>query len=364
MLLTMTVELLQSMVAKAVKGASCNKMIPLTSLMAIQCKENKLTLITTDATNYLYVTEDKIDAEDFYVVVPVEQFSKLISKMTCTSVVLEVADGVLEINGNGHYKMELPLDEEGEPVKYPDPLNSLPIPPEEFSSESVKLSTMKLILNTAKAALAPTDSEVMCYKGYYIGDKVITSDSYKICGINIPVFKEPVLLSPEMIDLLAVFSDEDIIVHRWIKEGVIAFISPKCCVYGAEMDCIGDFQVGPITSFLEQEFDSSCRIPRADLLQALDRLALFVSPYDKNVITLTFSQQGVTISSKKTTGSETIPYVESNNFKAFTCPLDIEMFRAQVKASSADMVDIEYGEDNAIKMKDGNVIQIVATAED
>ena len=102
MLLTMNVELLQSMVAKAVKGASCNKMIPLTSLMAIQCKENKLTLITTDATNYLYVTEDKIDAEDFYVVVPVEQFSKLISKMTCTSVVLEVADGVLDIMGNGH----------------------------------------------------------------------------------------------------------------------------------------------------------------------------------------------------------------------------------------------------------------------
>lgn len=364
MVLTMTVELLQSMVAKAVKGASCNKMIPLTSLMAIQWKENKLTLITTDATNYLYITEDKIDAEDFYVVVPVEQFSKLISKMTCTSVRLEVVDGVLNIDGNGHYKMELPLDEEGEPVKYPDPLNSLPIPPEEFSSESVKLSTMKLILNTAKAALAPADSEVMCYKGYYIGDKVITSDSYKICGINIPVLEEPALLSPEMIDLFAVFSDEDIRVHRWIKEGVIAFISPKCCVYGAEMDCIGDFQVGPITSFLEQEFDSSCKVPRADLLQALDRLALFVSPYDKNVITLTFIQQGVTISSKKTTGSETIPYAESNNFKAFTCPLDIEMFRAQVKASSADMVEIEYGEDNAIKMKDGNVIQIVATAED
>ena len=95
MLLTMTVELLQSMVAKAVKGASCNKMIPLTSLMAIQCKENKLTLITTDATNYLYITEDKIDAEDFYVVVPVEQFSKLISKMTCTSVKLSMVFSTL-----------------------------------------------------------------------------------------------------------------------------------------------------------------------------------------------------------------------------------------------------------------------------
>ena len=47
---------LQEMIAKAIKGASNNKLIPLTSLMAIEVKDKVLTLTTTDATNYLYIT--------------------------------------------------------------------------------------------------------------------------------------------------------------------------------------------------------------------------------------------------------------------------------------------------------------------
>ena len=361
MVLTMTVELLQSMVAKAMKGASCNKMIPLTSLMAITWKENKLTLITTDGTNYLYITEDKVDGDDFYVVVPAEQFSKLVAKMTCTTVRLELVDDILQINGNGEYKMELPLDEEGRLVKYPDPINQS-VAPEELEIEDVKLSTLRLIINTAKAAIA-TNDEVRCYMGYYLADSVITTDTYKICGIDVPVFKRPALLSVETLDLINVFSEEDITVNR-TKDGIICFITPKCAIYGVEMDCIEDFQVEPITGFLEQEFDSSCKVPKTDLLQVLDRMALFVSPYDKNVINLTFTPNGLSITSKRTTGAEIIPYAESNNFKAFTCPIDIEMLRSQVKVNAADMIYIEYGEDNAIKMKDGNVTQIVAVSED
>lgn len=49
---------LQEMLARAIKGASNNKLIPLTSLIAISLKDGELTLITTDATNYLYVRDD------------------------------------------------------------------------------------------------------------------------------------------------------------------------------------------------------------------------------------------------------------------------------------------------------------------
>ena len=123
MKLILNTGLLQTMVAKSMKGASCNKMIPITGLMAIQLKDHKLTLITTDATNYLYITEDKVDGEDFYVVVQADMFSKLVSKLTCENVTLVVADNTLNIKGNGNYKIELPLNEDGELIKYPDPLS-------------------------------------------------------------------------------------------------------------------------------------------------------------------------------------------------------------------------------------------------
>ena len=63
MKLTINTSTIQNMVAKSMKGAPCNKMIPLTSLMAIELKDNVLTLITTDSTNYLYVREEKVAGE-------------------------------------------------------------------------------------------------------------------------------------------------------------------------------------------------------------------------------------------------------------------------------------------------------------
>lgn len=358
MKLVLNANLLQTMVAKSMKGASCNKMIPITGLMAIQLKDHELTLITTDATNYLYIVEDKVDGEDFYVVVQAEMFSKLISKLTCESVTLEVKDNTLNVKGNGNYKIELPLNEEGELIKYPDPLakdNSLE------SVGEINLSTVRLVLNTSKAALA-TSLEVPCYTGYYAGDKIVSTDTYKICGIDIQLFDEPALISAETMDLLNVFTDEKIQVFR--AGNTIEFVTNSGIVYGKLMDNIEDYQIDAISGLLDQEFASSCKISKAELLRLLDRLSIFVSAYDKNGIYLTFTQNGLQIESKQANSCELINYSESSNFKPFTCCIDIEMLNSQVKANTSDCIEIHYGEENAIKLQEGNTTQIIALLED
>lgn len=358
MKLTITTSTLQTLVSKAMKGASNNKMIPLTGLMAIQLKDHLLTLITTDATNYLYVREDKVEGDDFYVVIQAEMFSKLIARLTCEKVSLELKDNVLLVSGNGKYSIELPLDEEGELIKYPDPLYN------SFNGgveEEINLSTVKLILNTAKAALADT-LEVPCYTGYYTGNNVVATDTYKICGINIKLWDEPALISPEMMSLLDIFTDEKIAVIR--DKNVMVFESKNCTLYGTLMDSIDDYQIEAINGLLEQDFESSCKLAKSQLLQLLDRLSLFVSPYDKNGIYLTFTRDGLQIESKQANSTETIPYTESNNFHDFTCCVDIEMLHSQIKANAGDGITIHYGEDNAIKLTDGNVTQVVALLED
>ena len=358
MKMTITTSTLQSMVAKAMKGASCNKMIPLTGLMAIELVDHTLTLTTTDATNYLYVREFKVEGDDFYVVIQAEMFAKLISKMTCEKVSLELKDNTLVVTGNGKYSIELPLDEEGELIKYPDPLASSNIGGAELT---INLSTIKLILNTAKAALATT-LEVPCYTGYYVGNKVVATDTYKICGINTKLLDEPALISPEMMSLLDIFTDEKFVAVR--KGNTMLFESANCTVYGTLMDSIDDYQIEAIEGLLDQDFDSSCKLTKSALLQLLDRLALFVSPYDKNGIYLTFTRDGLQIESKQANSVEVIPYAESSNFRAFTCCVDIEMLHSQVKANTGDGITIHYGEDNAIKITDGNVTQVVALLED
>ena len=360
MKLTVNTQTLQTMVAKSMKGASCNKMIPLTSLMAIELKDNTLSLTTTDATNYLSVREDKVEGDNFYVVVQAEMFSKLISKLTCEKVVLDLQDNFLKVKGNGNYSIELPLNEEGELIKFPNPIDKW-LEKGVTNDEGVNLSTIRLILATAKSALATTN-EVPCYTGYYVGDNIVATDTYKICGISIKLFNEPVLISADMMNLLDILTAENIVVDR--DGDTLVFDTPEAIIYGTAMDCIADYQIDAINGLLGQEFESSCKVSKNTLVQLLDRLSLFVSPYDKNGIYLTFTREGLQINSKKSNSTEIIAYSESQNFKDFTCCIDIEMLQSQVKANTSDAIEIQYGEDNAIKITDANVTQIIALLDD
>lgn len=358
MKLTINTALLQALVAKAMKGASCNKMLPLTNMMAIQLKGNELTLVTTDATNYLYVHQDKVMGEDFYVVVQTDVFSKLVGKLTCENVTLVLDGSALTVKGNGSYKIELPLDEEGELIKFPDPINKPFTPTEEGD---LHLSTAKLILATAKAALSK-DTDGNCYTGYYMGNRVVATDTFVMCGIKVPIFEQPVLMAPATLDLLGVFSDEKIAVAH--DGDTIIFTSPGCEVYGKCMDCLEDYQIDVIQELLDDTYASVCKISKSELLQLLDRLALFVGQYDKNSIYLTFTNEGVQVDSKQANSSELIPYQSSQNFTPFRCCVDIEVLTAQVKANSGDQFELHYGKDNAIKLVDGSVTQVVALTEE
>lgn len=361
MKLTINTSTIQNMVAKSMKGASCNKMIPLTSLMAIELKDNVLTLITTDSTNYLYVREEKVAGDDFYVVVQADVFSKLISKLTCEEVTIELSGGSMRIVGNGKYSLELPLDEEGEPIVYPNPYKDIQSDVENSELDEIHLSTVKLILKTAKSALATT-LEVPCYTGYYVGDSIIATDTSVVCSIDIQLFDKPALISSETMNLLDLFTDEKIEVFR--KNNVLVFKTADCIVYGVTMDGIEDYQVDVIREFVDEDYDSSCKLPKDSLLKLLDRLSLFVSSYDRNEIYLTFTRDGLQIESKKANSIEVIPYSESSNFKDFTCCVDIEMLTSQVKAYAGDAIELHYGQDNAIKLTDGNIVQVVALNED
>ena len=357
MKLTIGTAKLQDMVTRATKGAGNNKLIPITSLICVEVKDNVLTLITTDMTNYLYIRDDKFVGEDFYAVVDVSMFSKLISKMTCETVVLEVKNNVLYVSGNGKYKIELTLDENGMPVKYPDPFVERTGVP----GQRVNLSTVKVILETLKPALATT-LEVPCYTGYYVGDSVIATDTFKIANMGIQLFSKTCLISAELMDLLSVMTTETIYVE--FIEDAVQFSTPDCRIFGRLMDGVEEFAVDPIMGLVETEFASYCAVPKNTLMQVLDRLSLFVGPYDKNAIRLTFTGQGLEISSKASNGVEIIPFIASKDFTNFTCLVDVQMFTQEVKAIQSDAINIYYGEDNAVKFEDGNITIIVALLEE
>lgn len=358
MKLSIKTVVLQEMVGKSIKGASHNKLLPLTSLMAIRLKDGQLTLITTDASNYLYMLHDNIEGDDFYVVVYAEQFAKLVSKLTSDNTTLELDKNILNVKANGNYKIELPLDENGELIQYPDPVAEAKLNGEVVD---ISLATIKTILDTSKASLAVTMEEP-AYTGYYVGNKVVTSDFVKICGLDVKLFDEPVLISPEMMNLLDVMTEEKI--GAYVEDDIIEFITKDCIVYGHKMEGIEDFAIDAINKLLDEKFESSCKVNKTDMLALLDRISLFVGTYDNKAITLTFTEEGIDISSKQSNGVETIKYIESKGFKAYTCQIDIVMLTQQIKANSSETLDIQYGNEKSIKMVDGKITQVLALHND
>lgn len=349
---------LQEMVSKAVKGAGNNKHIPLTSLMEVKLENNVFSLMTTDASNYLKVIEEKFPGDNFYAVVECETFAKLIAKTTVDTITLMVnADNALEVKGNGKYVIELPLDEEGNLIRFPQYKMM-----ESKWQKGINLSSVKSILAVNKAALAET-MEVPCYTAYYVGkEAVVTTDTFKICYNAIGLFDEDILLPAETMNLIGLMTDEKITVD-YDGAGIL-FVTDNCIVYGLTADGIDNFNLEAITGFVQSDFPSSCKLPKSALLSLLDRLGLFVTTYDNNGVNFVFSKEGVIVNSKKQTGSELIKYQDSKNFQPYSCIADIQLLRSQINAIDEEVVELWYGHPAALKLTHRNVTQIVSLLDD
>lgn len=343
-------------VNKAIKGAGFNNLIPITSMIGIKLEGGKLRLFTTDMTNTLCIIIDKVSGVDMDITVDADKFGKLIAKTTSEDIELIVIDDVLSVKANGTYKIPLISDEEG--------LVTFPALSEtKGKTTNVKLTSIMQAYNINKSALAKT-LENPALTGYYCGDMVISTDANVITFNDFKMFEqdEPLLISPQLMQLLTLNKQEDI--KLIADKTLLTFIADDMIVQGAVMEGIEDFPADDVKAYLDEAFTSSCKVPKDLLLATLDRLALFIEPYDKNGAYFTFGRKGINIHSKKDASTEIISYVESKNFEPFMCCVDIPMLKEQLQANPDDTVKICYGNENALKIESGKVTQVIALLED
>ena len=371
---TITTAVLQDMMSKATKGASCDGQRPLTGLIAIELKENVLTLITSSATNYLYVSRPNITGDDFYIVVPVEIFAKLVSKLTAENTTLELKDDNLIVKSGGTYTIAASINEEGELTKYPNPLNSDEFnTPKNSKNYDIKKTTFNLMLavnsaSVAEGEVAKTVPEI--YTGYYLSKSIVTTNSINMCGVDIPVSDDVLLLRPETVKLTEVFTAENlgIGVNDDGRGGKNVLIMAKdeidCMIVSKLMENAEDYQIDAINELLSSEYESKCSISKQNMLQALDRLMLFIDKLDDFVLYMTFTNDGLKLSNKKSSSEEVLNYEASDNFKPFTCRINVKMLFDQIKAVPGDLVNMLYGLKQCIKFEDGNITQLIALITD
>ena len=354
--LTVSTTQLQAMLAKAVRGAGNNKLIPMTSLVVIEAKDGNLTLTTTDKTNYLRVRTE-LEGGDFYAVVNIELLAKLVAKMTSETTTLELTDKYLNVIGNGKYQIDLPLDEDGEKIVLPNPIS--PFDEDEKPVGKVNSSTIANILASIKSALLTT-MDYPWYTCYYVGENdTLATDTYTVGSYAKGFLNTPNLVSSEAMDLVGLLLDD---IEIYIRDNKMLFWAKNGCVLATIPDGADRFSVEDIRTLVEQDFDYSCKIAKTSMLNLLDRISLFVGVYDNGEITLTFTKDGLEVTSKY--ANEKIKYAEEVNIGDFTCKTDINTLTAQIKSQLGGTIELQYGRDNAIKLIDGDVTSVVALLEE
>ena len=355
---------LQEMLARAVQGASEQKLLPLTNLLAIELKDNKLTLTTTDKVNYLYTIDD-VEGDDFYVCIGVDKFPKLIARFTCEDVTLDLKDRFLEVVGNGTYQIDIQLDENGEMLRFPNPLAEV-----ENADKigEVALTTIKNILDNIRPALAPSDNNNdnnVQFQRYFIGnvagkDEVIATDRNKISALKTSIITDNKarLISPETMNLLNTFIDETIDIYGADRK--LVFKTAHAILHSVLPTGVELFNAEAIANYLDKDYKSSCKISKVAILQVLERISLFVESLDNGVILLSFNDKELTISSRKNDGLEVIPYLECKNAEAFSGIVLLDRLRTQIKSQTGDSIDIFFGEERALKFIDNDSTFVVA----
>lgn len=355
-------ELLQNMISKAIKGASNNNMIPITTLMGIEVKENILTLMTTDGSNQLRVKE-KIESNvlleptDFYTLVNADIISKLVSKTTKEYIELINNDNYLLFKGNGEYKIEIPFnDEDGNIIKFPD-ISQMNNP----ICQKIDVSKLKTILNLAKNSVAKT-MEIPYITGYYLSKDIITTDRQLICYIKDELFENPILIPSEIAELLQLLEGDT--VDFKVENNNLLFETSNLIISGKELENKDLYPIQAIQGCLKNEYIDSIKVNKQDLLNVLDRMSLFVNEYDKNGVFLKFNVYGLTITSQKSNAVEVINAPETNNREEFQCLVDIEMLISEIQALNEEYVEIFYGHPSSIKLVEKNTTFIVSLIEE
>jgi len=348
---------LNDMLSKASAGASRNKLIPITQLLGIRLEGGELTLTTTDGTNILRVIEKGIEGQDGFVTIEIDLIYRLIGKLTTEFTEIELTDNNLTIKSNGIYNIDIPLDEEGEIIEFP----SYDLDYEKAQEFTLKSEDIRNIIDINKPALATT-MENPVLVDYYIGDKVFSTDTFKVCANDLNLLPEDMLLSSDLMDLLGLINDKEFTMYS--ADGINRFKSSTVVIDSPELDNIEEYPIDAIQGLLDTEFEHSCKISRKDLLGILDRLQIFVSPYDRNTIKMIFEKDKLICQSKQNNGREELAYKSVDNFISYECDIDIELLKSQVEAQTSDEIELFYGHDVAIKMKNEKVTQIVALLQE
>lgn len=350
MLFKIETEKLKKILTKVSKGVGNGKVLPVTQYLKVELLNRVLSITATDLNLFITVKTDNISGTNGVILVQADKLIKLVEKTTVPEMEFEATDGSINVHGNGKYKIPYI---EGE----------FPTFTFDKNVDKVEISNAKLqeMFKVNKSAVAITQ-ELPCLTGYNVGEKCITTDGVKMCINKVKLLndKTNILISKEMSDLLTTIEDEKVNIQ--IDGNRLLFTTDSMSIFGAEL--AGREQYPDISGILDFEYGAEIFINKLQFTNALERISLFVDKFDNFSVVLEFLDQGLKISDLKKANYELVKYVKKDRFKPSIVTCNLPYLQGLLNVTPSEETSIEYDNENSIRIKDGNIYQILCLMRD
>lgn len=355
-------EILNKLIGVAYKAAGNNKLIPITQMIGIKLENSELTLSATDSFNTLYI-DNKVESSDesINVCVNADLISKLVSKFTCEFTELVLKENYLLVVGNGEYKLDLLLDDEGKAFRFPTKEISAEAKLQEI--ETAKIVDMK---NYGEKSLAQTLDEPDLVAYFVNNEYAISTDRNIMTVINNGYTETPLTLRSKFVELLTNMKEKiKLSIWRNNTTGEVNLYATddEIRLFSKVNGIVEDYPYEAIKNLVDtSEFSVKAKINVKELLAVLDRISLFVTPYDSNEISIHLASSKLYISSVKATGVEVVKLNDIDSEATWKGKIDIEMLASQLDTFTKDEIDIYFGD--CIKLTENNVIKLICLCEE
>lgn len=263
--------ILQNLVKKVYRSG-VDKNLGITEYGAIQSVDGVLSIMTTDGVNHVKARVSGVEG-GINAIVHLDTFNKIVSKTTKEYINLEMSTDCLLLTGNGVYKIPVYSGEDYPQPEY-DKFNSI-------EGIKVGIDDLQSIIHVNKSAVSNSSSGG-ALRGYLItSDGVVTTDGIKACFNDRVKSPIPILVSREMLQLSNAITSLDVTIKYLEEDSLILIESDDMVIVGAELE---GKEIFPDASDVLNNFKEKtnvCTVCRSVVLKALERVSLFISPYDE-----------------------------------------------------------------------------------
>lgn len=323
-------------VLKTVKsGMGKGQALPITQFLKLKAEGDSLFLTSTSLNNFVTV-EIPADVErEGEIVTLGDRFISLIQKTKKAQIqLIREKPEFMEFKGNGKFTLEALIEE------YPAPEM-----PETIETAEIFLDTINEIFKFLKGSKPGDFLPLQCLDSYNLGPRAITTDSIKMAVHNTKLFKNPILLSDEVVAVIQSLPDQEEPLLFNVGENYINIQSGTAEITGGLLEGADKFP--DIMPIVDRDMAGKIELQRDELLDAAERLKVI----NNKVVKLSAEPDELTLIDPEGKGIESVE--GQGNGEKLTTFVNINNFIDILKAIPQNKIFMYYGEDeNFIKITD------------